>query len=203
VFGAGGHQFRLLDPLTHQELTDLEGQLGVRLPDDYREFLLQVGAGGAGPAYGVFPVQKGRDGRWEWVGDGANMTQLDRLTDPFPVTAPNFDALEALWCEFPEREDFEDQAAYETAYDAWDERRRTLFLDDNRDVGAICLCHEGCAARVWLIVSGPEAGHMWHDYRVEDSDMGQLQNADGTPSTFADWYLGWLEEASRTAMASD
>ena len=29
--------------------------------------------------------------------------------------------------------------------------------------GAIPVCHEGCAVRDWLVVSGPEAGRVWHD----------------------------------------
>lgn len=202
LFGAFSHRFRLLDPLEPEELMELEEQLGVRLPEEYREFLLQVGAGGAGPAYGVFPVRKGQDGRWAWHGDGADMTLLHRLAEPFPLTAPNSTALAAVYAECPEPEEFEDPAAYEKAYASWDDRLRALFWDESRHVGAIFLCDLGCASREWLVVSGPEAGHMWHDYRAEDYDMGQLQNADGTPSTFADWYLGWLEKASRAAAAS-
>ncbi|MFJ5121733.1 SMI1/KNR4 family protein [Kitasatospora sp. NPDC088548] len=50
VFGAIGHQFRLEPVLSPAELAELEAQIGVRLPQEYRTFLLTVGAGGAGPA---------------------------------------------------------------------------------------------------------------------------------------------------------
>ncbi|MET9324492.1 SMI1/KNR4 family protein [Streptomyces sp. NPDC003038] len=65
VFGAIGHKFFLEDPLTSAELAGLEGQMGVSLPGDYRDFLLHVGAGGAGPSYGVCPVRL-IQGRWRW-----------------------------------------------------------------------------------------------------------------------------------------
>jgi len=51
VFGANGHQWRPEPPLTKDELAELESQLGIDLPREYRAFLLQISRGGAGPAY--------------------------------------------------------------------------------------------------------------------------------------------------------
>lgn len=95
VFGAPGHRFALDEPLNAQELADLESQLGVRLPEDYRRFLLEVGAGGAGPAYGVFPVRRA-DGQWAWEGDGASLADLAPLPEPFPMQGPSQAEIEAL-----------------------------------------------------------------------------------------------------------
>lgn len=83
VFGAGGHGWRLHPPLTASELRDLEAQLGVELPGEYRSFLVEASAGGAGPAYGLFPVRR-KDGRWSWRGDGADLTDFATLHRPFP-----------------------------------------------------------------------------------------------------------------------
>ena len=85
VFGANGHQWRREPPLTTDELAELESQLDVELPAEYRSFLLQVSRGGAGPAYGLFPAQR-VDGRWRWEGDGAELTDLKTLSRPFPHT---------------------------------------------------------------------------------------------------------------------
>lgn len=41
------------------------------MPADYRAFLGQAGRGGAGPAYGLFPVGRKGDS-WRWFGDGAS-----------------------------------------------------------------------------------------------------------------------------------
>ncbi len=77
VFGAFGHRWLVEEPLTLGELAELEAQAGVRLPEEYRDFLLRVGAGGAGPAYGLFPVRRVR-GNWRWEGDGADLADLSK-----------------------------------------------------------------------------------------------------------------------------
>ncbi|MFF2101262.1 SMI1/KNR4 family protein [Streptomyces sp. NPDC058202] len=75
VFGAMGQGFALDAPLTGPEVADLETCLGVELPEEYRSFLLQVGAGGAGPAYGVFPVRRDGSDGWTWVGDAPEQVE--------------------------------------------------------------------------------------------------------------------------------
>src|SRR2546430_9677061 len=81
LFGADGHHFRLRAPLSGRELAEAEAQFGVRLPEQYRDFLRQVGAGGAGPFYGIFSLTKA-NGAWTWGGDGAELTEVARLAEP-------------------------------------------------------------------------------------------------------------------------
>jgi hypothetical protein len=183
-------------PLTAAELAELEGQIGVRLPEEYRRFLLVMGAGGAGPAYGVFPVRRGVDGRWAWHGDGAGLTDLTRLAEPFPIRRATPEQLAAMEQERPEEEDFEDIEEFDDAFEAWQERWEPLLWGDDRTVGAVCLCHLGCAQRQWLVVSGPAAGQIWEDERADDLDLRPATGPDGTPLTFAAWYLGWLRETA-------
>ncbi|MEV6264845.1 SMI1/KNR4 family protein [Streptomyces sp. NPDC051784] len=196
VFGATGHTFSLEDPLTPAELADLECQTGVSLPGEYRDFLLHVGAGGAGPSYGVYPVRLVR-GRWRWEGDGAELADLSRLAEPFPREGADAEAVRLLLSECPDEEDFEQVEDFDDAFEAWEERWEPLMWSADRTVGAVVISTLGCAAREWLIMSGPERGRIWSDNRVDDEDLKPLLDDTGAPMTFTCWYLTWLEKAER------
>ncbi|MCX4774919.1 SMI1/KNR4 family protein [Streptomyces sp. NBC_01285] len=197
VFGSPGHGWILEDPLTDGELAELEAQVGVRLPGDYRDFLTCAGAGGAGPAYGLFPVHRVQ-GRWRWEGDGADLADLSMLARPFPDHGPDLESLDALLAERPEEEDFDEIEDFDDAIEAWDERWGALMFAPERTAGAIVISHLGCAQREWLIISGTHRGTIWSDCRADDADLAPLL-ADGKPVTFTHWYTGWLEKAELIA----
>lgn len=60
-FGAAHHCYALAPALAAAELTALELRLGAALPDDLRGFAAEVGAGGAGPGYGIVPLDRAVD----------------------------------------------------------------------------------------------------------------------------------------------
>ena len=200
VFGALGHKWVVEDPLTQGELYELEAQIGVHLPQEYRTFLLHVGAGGAGPAYGLFPVRRVQ-GHWRWEGDGAEMVDLSRLAEPFPDRGPDPKLLQELLAQCPEEEDFDDIEGFDDAMEAWDERWGAAMFAPERTAGAIVISHLGCAQREWLIISGSHRGTIWSDCRVDDVDLTPLLGEDGTPVRFARWYTDWLQNAEHTALS--
>jgi hypothetical protein len=57
-FGAARHRYELAPPLGDAALAALEARLGCALPDDLRAFAACVGAGGAGPGYGVVSMDR-------------------------------------------------------------------------------------------------------------------------------------------------
>ncbi|WP_190195170.1 SMI1/KNR4 family protein [Streptomyces minutiscleroticus] len=197
VFGSLGHRWALENPLGEDELAELEAQLRVRLPAQYRAFLTQVGAGGAGPAHGLFPVRR-VGGRWRWEGDGADLADLAALDEPFPQKGPAPELLDALLAERPEEEDFEEIEDFDDAMEAWDTRWEAVLFAPERTAGAIVICHLGCAQREWLVVSGPHRGTIWSDPRADDADLEPLLDNEGKPVTFARWYTDWLIKAERT-----
>ncbi|MCE9576977.1 MAG: SMI1/KNR4 family protein [Deltaproteobacteria bacterium] len=56
LFGAARHEWTLAPPVTRGALESFERRSGVTLPDDLRGFLLELGASGAGPYYGLSPL---------------------------------------------------------------------------------------------------------------------------------------------------
>jgi hypothetical protein len=59
IFGASGHKYGFFPRLSLAEVQDFEQQYQVKLPDDYRAFICQIGNGGAGPYYGLLPLVQG------------------------------------------------------------------------------------------------------------------------------------------------
>ncbi|MGN9760733.1 SMI1/KNR4 family protein [Streptomyces sp. SD31] len=192
VFGAwgryrgAGHRFRLADPLSEAEVAEAEAQWGVSLPVDYRAFLLEVGAGGAGPGYGLTVLSRTPAG-WLWSDPGGG-TVHERLRSPFPGVEESLRVQAEHERKEPVEPDFEDQAAFHEAYRVWLEEDERLF--DWFASGAVCLSHEGCGYFHWLVVSGPQRGQVWLDERPGDGRFSPLGEVG-----FADWYLDWVEKS--------
>ena len=55
-FAARSHGYDLNPPVPEEEVARMEEKHGCRFPDEYRRFITELGNGGAGPAYGVFPL---------------------------------------------------------------------------------------------------------------------------------------------------
>jgi hypothetical protein len=186
VFGASEHEYELARVLSPAQVAEAEAQWGVTFPEAYRSFLLEVGAGGCGPYCGVFRLMK-REGRWLWDGDGGEMTQ--DLAAPFRHTAAwNLEG-HSIWDSKPSDSDSD-------ALDEWQEAFDEVYFDEQWTEGAICLCHHGCALRSWLVVSGPERGHMWFDGLADREGLSPHATEKQARMTFFDWYSDWLTRAS-------
>lgn len=60
-FGAYSHQYKQAAPASEKAIQEFEEQQGIRLPEEYRDFLMLVGNGGAGPYYGLYGLKALRD----------------------------------------------------------------------------------------------------------------------------------------------
>ena len=168
IFGAASHRYLLRPPLAESELTASETCFSLSLPADYRAFLSNLGNGGAGPFYGVFP----------FVGeDDEDITDIGALADPFPHRG--------AWAPNPPY----DEEASDEARKAFELR----YFEERGSAGMLYLCHLGCAMRNFLVVNGPCAGQVWYDGSVDYAGVEPLARGDGTAHTFASWYLEWLD----------
>ncbi|WP_150186015.1 SMI1/KNR4 family protein [Streptomyces venezuelae] len=203
VFGAyfkqSGHEFELRPVLTEEQVAAVERQGGVRFPEEYRTFLLEVGAGGAGPDYGLFTIDPPEPG-------------APPGTDPRPGTAAESTPAEfrpertAEWEEHQAAEPYrsaygdsdEEAARFRADYTAWDKRDDELL--DSLTEGALYVSEQGCAYYTLLAMTGPERGTMWQDVRAVGEGVVPYEFLGSTARvTFAEWYHHWLTRAERVA----
>src|SRR5262245_20729612 len=59
IFGASSHRYQNKGRLYEHEVKSFEKTYNIHLPPDYREFILQIGNGGAGPFYGLESLADG------------------------------------------------------------------------------------------------------------------------------------------------
>ena len=185
VFGAESHQFKLNPVVRKSVVANFEKKHQVLLPDEYRRFITEIGNGGAGPYYGLFKFREMDDcfsfQRWKendgFVGD---------LSEPFPHKKP-WNGLP----DYPEEDEFDDEDLYEAEI----ERLDRIYWNPENVNGAFPICHHGCAARSWLIVTGPEAGNVWDDFRADDEGLTPATVKRKRRTTFLEWYDHWLQQA--------
>jgi hypothetical protein len=193
VFGSEAHGFRTHPPLSEQAVREFEVQHRVTLPLEYRRFLLHVGNGGAGPAYGLFKLGEMDDGfghnRWTENGGFVGV-----LSQPFPHTGPWNDLSEEPVYDESREHDPAWENEYQRQMNAWGDR---VYWNTANVNGAVPICHRGCALRQWLVVTGPEAGNVWDDHRTDHGGLKPVQQPGRERVTFLPWYRAWLDEALR------
>lgn len=58
VFGSALHQYNILATVSEEEIQTFESMHRIQLPAEYRSFLLEFGAGGVGPQYGIYDFRE-------------------------------------------------------------------------------------------------------------------------------------------------
>lgn len=172
-FGAAAHQYELRPPLSDLRIAELEAAAGVRLPDDYRDFLLEVGDGGAGPSYGLVPFD-----------------QPEQRAMMEGVFAPH--GIEPL--EVPAR------AASEPGAEVAAEVPTTAASSSSKSGpraplllpwhGVVLLSHLGCGYLAYLVLEGPHRGQVW-------LDLGSNGPPVCIAPHFIAFYTDWLSAAQR------
>lgn len=84
----------------------------------------------------------------------------------------------------------EDQAEYDRRMENFE---NAYFRSDHLK-GALPICHQGCALRIWLVVTGEGAGYLWDDRRSEYGGIRPLMLRNGSAATFGTWYFEWLQD---------
>lgn len=172
VFGSSTHHYLLNPCLSERQVQEAEDRYGITLPEDYRHFLLFMGNGGAGPDYGILPLEHSLE-------HSVDDVRFLRYTFPH-VQAWNLTAEDIGLVRDRDFKAFDD-----------------AYFSDVYMQGALRISTEGCGYYAILVIVGPERGHMWWDGRVSDAGIHPLsapQHPDERLSFFA-WYERWLDQS--------
>jgi hypothetical protein len=162
-------------PLAKAEVTRIEDTLGIALPAEYREFVTEIGHGGT--SNGITLLRLGEIdfgyGAKPWTGTAEYVRDLRA---PFPYCEPwNFD-----------------EARREAVFEGDDVLTEAYWAPVD---GAIPIAVDSSYQHEWLVVTGPERGHVWHDARMDQGGWCPWLDATGAHRTFASWYEGLVEAA--------
>jgi hypothetical protein len=185
---AAPQAYEIHPPLTEHEVIQFEREHQVTLPSEYRGFLIHVGNGGAGP-HGVFRLGEMDDG-WGHKLWQENDGFVGILSKPFSHTN--------RWNDLKGQPEYDESQAVEKGYedryiellDKFDEK----YWSGDQVHGAVPICHRGCALRNWLVITGPEAGHVWCDDRADCNGLYPFQENGLDRVRFIEWYNHWLEK---------
>ncbi len=175
AFGSQRHKYKLNTTKSEQELIDFEKAHSISLPEEYREFLKNIGNGGAGPYYGLEPLENGRFADLDYKRE----EDLIDLSKPFPHTEHwNLELGELT-------ENNEEEYA----------KKEEEYFDEKWINGLLRVSNFGCGVYLNLVVNGPEYGNLWVDDRCNDQGIypDPYSEKDGRIQ-FLDWYESWLDK---------
>lgn len=166
IFGANVHKYRNTK-VSETELLVFEKRIGVSLPDDFREFIINIGTG-AGPDFGIYTLSQMLEEYDEWaycLGNNSKLSNTCELT--------NIDALDVI----------EQKRKNPTNF--FSKRLKTAN-------GILPIQTEGCTYCCAIILSGEQAGKMWG---VDTNEFDSLPAGLITEFDFLSWYNAWLDKS--------
>ncbi len=192
VFGSVGHQYKLRPPVPGSVIEAFEQAHGVELPEDYKCFITEIGDGGAGPSYGVFPFGQHDDGHDHRAWEGGYL--VGDFSKPFPHLT-DWNLPDSFWANQPDLVEEMPIEEQDRLMEAWDKVMEENYWNPAAVNGAIPICHRGCALRQWLIINGEQKGYVWNDDRVDNKGLYPVRDEAGKRVTFSGWYMSWLNDA--------
>jgi hypothetical protein len=176
VFGASSHKYKVNEPISNSAIERFESKYHVKLPLSYKEFLLNIGNGGAGPFYGIYPLGHRIDELAEKAGEF--------LCSP-ALIEPGISDNE--WRELTQRIKNDD----DISDDEFDQVVAKIYS------GILPIGTQGCTYLHAIVVTGKHAG------QVVNVDMDLNKPSICYEKNFLDWYERWLDEVISGILISD
>jgi len=170
IFGSKKHKYTFNDPVSLNEVREFEKKYEIKLPENYVRVLTEVGNGGAGPYYGLYPLKEIINFQSDSIINkiGAEETIIDDTLTP------------EKWCEMIEKlEAAEDDDEYDTLF-------QKLFAN------SIVVGTQGCTFDSLLMCSGSEHNKIINiDWNLDKDIIPYFSHM-----TFEEWLLGFFKEVA-------
>jgi hypothetical protein len=152
-------------PADEAAIADLESQAGIRIPQDYREFLLRMADGGVKPC---------------------RLVPLSRWNDSYWIDEPTPKMLAAPCVLTPECADHGSQWLDKLNVADW--QRRWDSGEWCPTFGTMAIAEIGCGLFYSMVMTGPHRGRVfsWGDH-ASNPPLFQPENS------FSDWFGGCLD----------
>ena len=180
-FGAARHKYLFNPPLSFDRIQEFEKDNGIKLPTEYVRFMTEIGNGGAGPFYGLEPLENS-------LYDDLDKKKEDSLLNP----SKPFGHTSTWNLKFEPTVDADKEDLYANQLKNFEKE----YFDNKHMNGVIAICNYGCAVSINLVVNGDEYGNIWTDDRASDYGIHPSQELGNTGRiTFLDWYERWLDDS--------
>ena len=175
VFGADSHKYFLGERANNDEILKFEKEYNLKLPEEYKIFLLHIGNGGisyadsaAGPGYGIYPLGKNAN---ELVYENTEL-YLKQDCKIHPKMTDEF------WSDLNKNIEENDDISTEEL----DLELGKIFS------GLLSIGTQGCTYYYALVLNGEFKG------RIVNVDSDRQKPYFAFESNFLDWYERWLDE---------
>lgn len=184
VFGSSKHQYILGSKVKSTSIKDFEKKYNIILPSGFKTFLQEIGNGGAGPYYGLEPIEN------------ILFTDLDYKTGKLNPSEP-FQFTQKWNMDFtPSVSEEKNQEKYEEELEQFEQ----FYFSPRQMNGAISICNFGCGISLNLIVNGEEYGNIWTDDRGNDGGIyPSIELGNPNRINFLEWYELWLNQSIKKA----
>ncbi|MEH1873233.1 SMI1/KNR4 family protein [Nostoc sp.] len=193
VFGSELHQYQFKPCLSNKDIQVFESRYNIKLPTEYRNFLLEIGNGGAGPGYGLSGLS-GIESE-DVIPEKLYPENYEILSKPFLLTEA-WNDLDLI---------VKNNTAFVT--------NNNKYFDDKFIQGTLPITNYGCGIYAILVVTGEQSGKIWIDDRTNDNgiypaslsfchafhdinpDDSYPNSNEEQPLSFYDWYEDWLNRS--------
>lgn len=175
TFGASRYQFKLNKKASIRQVKAFEQKFSIELPAEYREFIINLGNGGAGPYYGLESLES------------SLFADLDHREENDLIDPSKEFKFSDFW-----NFNFADVAGDEIKYNELEDK----YYENQWVEGLIRISNFGCGVFINLVVNGPEYGNIWVDDRCNDRGIypySYLKKQGRV--TFFEWYELWLDDS--------